>query len=145
MKTSQEGIKALCQEEGCVLRTYKCAAGVDTIGYGHTGPEVKPGMTITQAQAEALLKLDLLRFERAVETAVAPEVLTQGQFDALVSLCFNIGVGAFNKSTLVKKLRAGDLAGAAAQFTVWNRAGGVFNAALLARRTRELLRFVGVV
>jgi lysozyme len=146
MKTSEAGVKAICREEGCLLTAYRDVAGVWTVGYGHTGSEVKAGLTITQDQAEALLKLDLARFERAVSAAVksAGESLRQNEFDALVSLAYNIGSAAFYNSTLVAKLNAKDFVGAAAQFTVWNRAGGVFNPGLLARRTRELLRFVGL-
>jgi lysozyme len=143
MKTSEAGVKAICHEEGCLLTAYRDVAGVWTVGYGHTGPEVKAGLTITQDQAEALLKLDLARFERAVTAAVRVP-LTPHQFDALVSLTYNVGAAAFAGSTLARNLNAGDTHAAAAQFTVWNRAGGVFNPGLLARRTRELLRFVGL-
>jgi lysozyme len=144
VKTSDAGVRAICAEEGCVLHTYRCPAGVLTIGYGHTGPDVTPGLTITQAEAEALLRQDLARFEAAVTAAVGPRVsLTQCEFDSLVSLAYNIGAAAFAGSTLVRRLRAGDRHAAAAEFTVWNRAGGVFSPALLRRRTRELLRFAG--
>ncbi len=117
--------------------------GVLTVGYGHTGPDVRVGLTVTQAQADALLAADLDRFERGV-TAAVHRTLHQHEFDALVSLAFNIGLGAFGASTLVARLNDADFVGAAVQFTVWNKAGGKFNPGLLARRTRELLTFVGL-
>lgn len=140
MKTSQEGIEAIQQFEGCVLETYRCAAGVCTIGYGHTGPDVVPGMVWTQSEAEAALRKDLERFERAVDGAITLD-MTQGQFDALVSLAFNIGAKAFASSTLVKKFNAGDIAGAGDQFVVWNKVNGKVHAGLLQRRARELWMF----
>lgn len=140
MKTSPEGVAAIQQFEGCVLETYRCAAGVHTIGYGHTGPEVVPGLRWTQAQADAALRKDLARFERAVEDAVEVP-LTQGQFDALVSLAFNIGTKAFASSTLVKRLNTGDVAAAGDQFIVWNKVNGKVHAGLLQRRARELWMF----
>jgi len=140
MRTSAAGIEAIKRFEGCVLRTYKCAAGVCTIGYGHTGPDVTEGLSWTAAQADAALVRDLTRFELAVEDAIA-RPLTQGQFDAMVSLAFNIGAQAFRDSTLVKRFNAGDSAAAGAQFTVWNKVGGQVNASLLARRAAELWMF----
>lgn len=142
MKTSDKGIKMIRTFEGCVLKTYRCAANVLTIGVGHTGPDVVEGLVWTQAQADAALAKDLERFEAAVNVAVKVP-LTQMQFDACVSLAFNIGVLGFASSTLVKKLNAHDTVGAARQFTVWNRAGGQYNASLNARRTAELCCFLG--
>lgn len=124
MKTSAAGRKLIEQREGRVLSAYQDGAGVWTIGYGHTSkagtPKVTPGMTLTQAEASEILARDLAVFERAVTEAVNV-ALNQNEFDALVSLAFNIGGNAFNASTLVKKLNAGDRAGAAGQFLVWNK------------------------
>lgn len=142
MRTSETGRKAIQAFEGCRLTAYRCQAGVLTVGYGHTGPDVRAGTTITQEHAELLLANGLGRFERCVTDAVA-KTLHQHEFDALVSLAFNIGTKAFVDSTLVRKLNAGDYRGAAAQFTVWHNAAGAFNPGLLGRRTRELLTFVG--
>ena len=140
MKTSSEGVAAIRGYEGCLLKAYRDVSGVWTIGVGHTGPEVHDGLVWTQAQADAQLAADLKHFEDVVSVAVkAP--LAQGQFDALVSLCFNIGAVAFAGSTLVKKLNAGDTRGAGLQFVSWNKAGGQFNGALLARRACELWMF----
>jgi lysozyme len=144
MQTSQVGRDFIAREEGGhQLTAYQDQVGIWTIGVGHTGPEVKRGLTIAREQSEALFKLDLARFEAAVTKALAGgPALHQYEFDALVSLAFNIGAGAFAGSTLAKKLRAGDFLGAAQQFAVWNKAGGQANV-LLGRRIRETLLFTG--
>lgn len=121
MQTSNRGIELIKELEGCELKAYECVAGVLTIGYGHTGKDVTEGMTITQEKAEALLKNDLKKYEEAVEKYVKVEV-NQNQFDALVSFTYNVGSGSLSKSTLLKKLNAGDYTGAAEQFLVWNKA-----------------------
>ena len=90
MKTSQTGIDLIKQFEGCRLTAYRCSAGVPTIGYGHTAG-VKMGQIITQAQAEAFLRDDLEKFERAVMKYDSKYHWNQNQFDALVSFAFNIG------------------------------------------------------
>lgn len=148
MKLSEQGIAMIKGFEGCVLKAYRCPANVLTIGYGHTGPDVTKGLMWTQQQADEAFAADVERFERGVSTdlsgvcpllsgAALPE-----RFDALVSLAFNIGMQAFHKSTLLKRLHADDLAGAAEQFTVWNKANGAFNKGLLQRRTREMRVFL---
>ena len=135
MKMSERGIKFLIQEEGERLKAYKCAAGVWTIGVGHTGPDVKEGMIITKEKSRELLKADLNRFEKAVNTYIKVP-LEQHQFDALVSLAFNIGVGNFSKSTLVKKINANaTIEEIEFQFKQWKLAGG--KPILLPRRKRE--------
>jgi lysozyme len=141
-QTSADGRAFIVREEGGhQLKAYRCQAGVLTIGVGHTGPEVRDGLVITREQSETLLKLDLARFEAAVASATGGVALHQHEFDALVSLAFNIGAAAFAGSTLAHRLRARDWYAARCQFTVWNRAAGVFNPGLLARRTRELVLF----
>ena len=90
MKTSSKGLKLIKEFEGCRLTAYKCPAGVWTIGYGHTG-DVKQGQVITQAQAEAYLQSDLVRFEKHVEGYDDKYHWNQNQFDALVSFAFNVG------------------------------------------------------
>lgn len=124
MKTSPQGRQAIKQREGVVLTSYVDSVGVLTIGVGHTSmaghPKVTPGMKITKAEAEEILSRDLKVFEKAVNDSVSVK-LTQNEFDALVSLAFNIGAGAFKKSTLLRKLNAGDRMGAADQFLVWNK------------------------
>ena len=102
MKTSPKGIALIKEFEGLRLKAYKCPGGVWTIGYGHTAG-VKPGMVITETQAEQFLKEDLLVFENAVNNQNLS--INQNQFDALVSLIYNIGIGNFKKSTLLLKVR----------------------------------------
>jgi lysozyme len=134
------------QEEGLRTEAYQDEAGVWTIGYGHTGPEVKQGMKISREEAERLFETDRERFTASVDQAVTAEV-TPEQREALISLAYNIGPDAFANSTLVKKLNEGDLSGAAAEFEKWNkitdRATGekrVSNA-LTRRRRRERAAF----
>lgn len=135
MKTSKAGIDLIKKFEGCKLKTYKCSAGVDTIGYGSTGPHVRPGMTITQAEAEALLIKDLSRFEVGVSKLA--KKTTQGQFDALVSFAFNLGLGNLESSTLLKMHNAGKYAEAAEQFHRWTKAAGKVLLGLIKRRAAE--------
>lgn len=142
MSLSQAGLDMIKGFEGLRLTAYQDSAGVWTIGYGHTGPDVRPGMTITQARAEQLLRQDVARFEQAVRDAVRVP-LTQNQFDALVSFSFNVGAGAFRGSTLLSKLNAGDYAGAQAEFGRWVHAGGQRLEGLVRRRTAEAELFGG--
>lgn len=136
--TSDKGKKFITREEGERLSAYRDAVGVWTIGVGHTGwvdgHPVKEGMKITAEQSQAILSMDLHHAEHAInENVVVP--LQQHQFDALVSLAFNIGVGAFRRSTLLKLLNAEDYLGAGKQFLRWKNAGG--RPILLGRRRRE--------
>lgn len=140
MKTSQAGIAIIRTHEGLRLTAYQCSAGVWTIGYGSTSG-VKPGMTITQAQATGLLISDLGIAERAVHSSVTV-TLSQEQFDALSSLAFNIGASAFAKSTLVKLLNAGKYHDAAAQFDRWVYAGKKKLPGLMKRRAAEKAMFL---
>lgn len=130
-----KGLALIKQFEGRELTAYKCPADVWTIGYGSTGPHVKPGMTITEVEAEELLRDDLDRFEASV-AKFAPNA-SQNEFDALVSLSFNIGTGAFEKSTLLRKFKEGDKAGAANAFLMWVNAGGRKLDGLVRRRKAE--------
>lgn len=114
-----------------------------TIGWGHTRT-AKPGMTITLPQAEALFEKDTAWAQNAVNTRVKVP-LSQHQFDALVSLVFNIGEGAFAKSTLLRKLNAKDYEGAAQQFLVWNKQKGKTLKGLVRRRAEEMGYFLGEV
>lgn len=106
MNLTNEIRAKMMQWEGCRLKAYRCPAGVLTIGYGHTGPDVKPGMEITAPQAVALFNADVDKFARSVEASLAGVVLKQKQFDAVVSLAYNIGLGGLKKSTLYKKVKA---------------------------------------
>lgn len=147
MRTSAAGRKAIAAHEGNRLTAYRCPAGVLTIGVGHTTsagpPAVTPGMRITAQESDEILANDLATFERVVNNAVkAP--LMQNQFDALVSLAFNIGGGAFARSTLVKRLNERDYRGAADQFLVWNKGGGKVLKGLVTRRASERAQFLRI-
>ncbi len=132
---NKSGLDLVKSFEGCKLKAYVCPAGVLTIGYGSTGPHVKPGMTITQDQADDLLRSDLRRFEDYVDQHCKPA--TDNQFSALVSFCFNVGEGNLRTSTLRRLHKAGDYAGAQAQFARWNKGGGKVLAGLVRRRKAE--------
>lgn len=140
MRTSTDGLKLIKDFEGERLQAYLCPAGVWTIGYGHTDaagpPKVVPGMVITKREAEDILRKDLIKYEVAVERAVTV-FLKPNQFDALVSFCYNIGPGAFSKSTLVKKLNRGDYGSVPGELMKWNKAGGKELAGLTRRRRAE--------
>lgn len=129
------GLNIIKQAEGLELKAYRCPAHILTIGYGSTGPHVKEGMVITEAQAEELLRSDLRRFEDAVDKA-APGA-TDNQFAAMVSLAFNIGEGAFLGSSVLRKHKAGDRVGAAESFKLWNKGGGRVLPGLVKRRAAE--------
>lgn len=140
MKISQAGIEAIKDFEGVRLKAYDDGVGIPTIGVGHT-KGVRWGDTATMAQVDAWLREDLSDAENAVNSYVTVP-LQQSQFDALVSLVFNIGTGAFAKSTLLKLLNQGDYIGAAGQFLVWIRAGGKVLAGLEKRRKAEYNMFL---
>ncbi|MGI0011972.1 MAG: lysozyme [Nitrososphaera sp.] len=139
---SDRGLELIRSFEGCKLSAYRDSGGVLTIGYGHTGADVKPGQMITDERATALLRADVARFETAVNDA-AKVPLTQGQFDALVCFSFNVGAAALRKSILLRLVNVGDFAGAALQFQRWNKAGGKVLAGLIRRRTAERALFEG--
>jgi len=142
MKISPKGLDLIQRFEGCKLTAYLCPAGVLTIGYGHTGPNVRKGMTIEPFEADNLLADDLARFEVGV-SEVINKPMTQGQFDALVSFAFNLGLGALRGSTLASKFKQGDHAGAAGEFPKWVWAGGKMLPGLVKRRLAEKLLFEG--
>lgn len=136
MTTSLAGRALIESFEGLRLTAYQDIRGIWTIGYGHVGRDVPPGLTITQAQADELLEADLQGAERAVNTFVKVP-LTQNQFDALVSFTYNVGAGNLEHSTLLSLLNQGAYVGASAQFLAWDRAGGVISSGLTRRRLAE--------
>ena len=144
MKTSRAGIDLIKQFESFSSEPYLCPGNVWTNGYGHTKGVTKTTKPITPTDGEALLAEDLVEFEDAVTDALVVPV-TQGQFDALVAFSFNVGAGAFRKSTLLKKLNAGDAVGAAAEFLRWNKAKGRVLGGLVRRRKAERDMFLGLV
>lgn len=145
MQISDKGIALIKQFEGCKLTAYQDSVGVWTIGYGWTKPvdgkPIRAGMTIKQETAERLLKTGLVSYENDVSRLVKVD-LTQGQFDALVSFTYNLGARSLSTSTLLRKLNAGDYAGAADEFLRWNKAGGKVLNGLSRRREAERALFL---
>jgi len=139
-KYSAAGLALTKQFEGLELKAYQDSVGVWTIGYGHTGTDVKPGLTITEAQASVLLAADVAWAVTCVNKSVKSAV-NQNQFDAMVDFVFNLGCAAFGGSTLLRMVNARDFAGAAGQFGRWNKAGGKVLAGLTKRRTAEAALF----
>lgn len=121
MRTSDAGIALLKEHEGLRLKSYKDIAGVWTIGYGHTGPEVGPGQEITKEEAEELLVADLRLREAAVGRLIEVS-LNQNEFDALVSFTYNLGVDALRRSTLRRRLNKNLRQETADQFLRWDKA-----------------------
>ena len=142
MKISNKGIDFIIKEERERLTAYKCAAGVWTIGVGHTGKDVYQGLKITKEQSRKLLSKDIEKFEKAVSKQITVP-LTQAQFDALVSFTFNLGEGNLQKSTLRKKInsKASDEE-IGKEFNKWVNAGGKKLAGLVKRRQREANLFI---
>ncbi|GAA0586592.1 lysozyme [Halomonas salifodinae] len=144
MELSARGLRKLQGHEGLRLQAYRCPAGVWTIGFGTTrvdGKPVTPGMVIDKSRAIELLAADAERFEDTVRRCVEVQ-LNQNEFDALVLLTYNIGAGALQKSTLLRKLNAGDRKGAADEFLRWNKGGGKVLPGLVKRREDERRLFL---
>lgn len=143
MKLSVEGLQLIKQQEGFRSRTYLDVAGFPTIGYGHR--LINPGSFpdgISEIEAAEILASDVRDAEQAVERLVKVP-LTQGQFDALVDFCFNLGSGRLASSTLLKVLNGGRYADAAEQLLRWDQAGGKECPPLKARREAELALWQG--
>ena len=119
MKISDQGLEILIEREGKRNDAYLDSVGVPTIGIGHTGPEVHHGLHWNDDQIEAALRADLDRFEDAINDSVTVG-LEPYQFDALVSFAFNVGVGAFKTSTLLRKINLMQFEAAAEQFDRWH-------------------------
>lgn len=138
MKISDKGLDLIKKFEGCKLTAYRCPAGVLTIGYGHTGADVKEGQKITQKKANELLKADVEKFEKHVNTYKKYYRFTQNEFDALVSFAFNIG--NINQLTKYGKRNKGIIADKILQYT---KAGGKTLSGLVKRRRAEHDMFIG--
>lgn len=127
--------------EGCRLTAYRCPSGVWTIGYGHTGNDVAAGMHISQSEADRLFEKDIERFEGKLHELDGFENVTwsQGEYDAVVSLAFNIGMGNFERSTLWRKIRQArrDRQSEAMEFGRWIYGGGRKLPGLVKRRAEE--------
>jgi len=131
--------------EGCRLRAYLCPAGVPTIGWGATGPDIRLGMKWTQAKADARLAQDIARTMAQV-TALVTVPLDDHQRAALTSFAYNVGIGSLKGSTLLRKLNSGDHHGAAGEFAKWSKATvngrKVTLAGLVRRRAAEAAMFL---
>lgn len=140
-----ESIKTkIKQWEGCRLKAYRCPAGRWTIGYGHTGADVTPGLEITDDRANELFEADINRFCLTVDPLLKGVKLKQCQYDALVSLAYNIGVGALQKSTLLSKVKANPAdESIRAEFARYVYAAGRVLPGLVKRRTAEANHYFG--
>ena len=141
MEISKNGLELIKHFEGCELEAYECAAGVVTIGYGHT-KTAEEGMVISQSRADELLEGDIQEFEDYVRYAVEVE-LNQNQFDALVSWTFNLGNGNLRSSTMLRVLNEYKYEEVPAQMKRWNKAGGKVLEGLIRRREAEANLFEG--
>ena len=146
MRISEKSLAMIEKFEGCLLKASNKLDGVWTIGYGQTGryygKRVRRGMTTTKAEAHAWLRDHSIKtYEDAVTQAVKVP-LNQNQFDALVSFTYNVGVGALKQSTALRKLNAGDYAGAADALTMWTKCNGKVLAGLVRRRKEERALFL---
>jgi len=147
MQLSDEGVRLIKSFEGYHRKlkdgrclAYRCPAGVLTIGWGCTDG-VREGMIWTAEEAEAGLRRELAKFEHGVSRLVTVEI-NQNQFDALVSFSYNVGLGALQKSTLLKRINKGEFAKAQGEFSRWTRGGGKVLPGLVSRRTREAALFL---
>ncbi|WP_319372162.1 lysozyme [uncultured Ilyobacter sp.] len=140
MKTNAEGETLIKDFEKLRLKAYLCPAGVPTIGYGATryedGTKVKLGNTITKERAEKLFKSLVNDFEKDISKLIKVD-LNSNQFSALVSFAFNVGVGNFKNSTLLRKINSGDLEGASKEFERWIYSNGKKLRGLIRRREAE--------
>ena len=147
MKLSDDGKRLIYSFEGLhtLLKdgryaAYLCPAGVPTIYCGLT-TGVKIGMVITREEGEALFAKEIAKFEDAVTRAVTVDI-NQNEFDAMVSLAYNIGIAGFRRSSVLRKLNKGDRTGAAQAFRLWNQGGGRVLSGLVSRRMREAALFL---
>ena len=141
MKLNKAGKDLIKSFEGCKLVAYQCSAGKWTIGYGNTffenGEAVKPGDRITQEKADELFELIVSNFESKVDKLIKT-ILTENQFSALVSFCYNVGENNLAKSTLLKKINFNpNDPSIRAEFMKWNKAGGKVLNGLVRRREAE--------
>ena len=136
MNISKNGIELIKEFEGLKLESYKCPAGIWTIGYGHTGKNIIKGMKITKKEAEDYLCNDLKIHSKYIKRLVKVEI-NQNQTDALISLEYNIGYNAFKNSTLLKLLNQGKYLEASKEFDKWVYSNNKKLKGLLLRRKKE--------
>ena len=138
---SDAGLTLTKNFEGCRLSAYADQGWVWTVGYGHTGPGVHAGLTITQDQADTFLISDVAGAVTCVNRLVTSSIV-QCQFDALVDFAFNLGCACLATSTLLRAVNAGDFVGAANEFLRWDHVGGMVVSGLLRRRQAESEMFL---
>lgn len=140
MKMTEEGLALIRHFEGFRGTAYRDAVGVWTIGYGHTSmagpPQVKPGQVMSRESAAHILVQDVEMFAKGVADAVLV-LLSDAQFSALVSFAYNVGLGAFRKSSVLKAVNAGDVAAVSRRLNLWVKAGGRTLPGLVKRRAAE--------
>ncbi|RIA94291.1 Glycoside Hydrolase Family 24 protein [Glomus cerebriforme] len=144
MKINSEGINLIKEFEGFRSNFYNDSVGKKTIGYGHNceaNGEDGINPPITQEEGEELLMKDIAMFERAVDKETSG-LVNSNQFSALVSFTFNLGQGNFRKSTLLKKIKEGDINGASDEFEKWVFSGGKKSSGLVRRREAERQLFL---
>jgi lysozyme len=142
VKASQAAIDLVKRFEGLRLEAYQDQRGIWTIGYGYTGPEVRQGLVWTETQANLALVSRINAIAGILTGCIVP-VIKQTQFDALVSLCYNIGQGAFRGSTLLRLINLRDFPGAGEEFLKWDHVDGKASPGLLRRRQAELALWDG--
>lgn len=141
MKINEKGLALIKECESCKLKSYRDIVGIWTIGWGHTGSEVKPDLIWTQEQADNQLRQDLGRVEDGVSDRLEVDV-NENQFSALVSLAYNIGLRNFNTSGLLKQVNLGNFDIAAERFLLWDKASGREVPGLMRRREQERSLFL---
>lgn len=145
MKVSNKGLELIREFEGFSANAYLCPAKIPTIGYGNTtwedGRPVRIGEQISKSRAEDLLKNTVEKFAIVVDAKVTTKI-NQNQFDALVSLAYNIGLGNFSSSTLLNQLNRNNFIGASHEFLRWDKSGGKPLLGLTRRRQREQTLFL---
>lgn len=146
LELTQSCVQLVERDEGDRLTAYPDPATHGdpwTIGYGHTGPDVTPGLTITQDQAVLLLRSDLDKFEEGVKEKLTGDT-SDNQFSAMVSLAYNVGLGNFRSSSVLRFHNEGQYAQAADAFLLWDKAAGQVMAGLLRRRHQERELYLGL-
>lgn len=141
-RTTQAGIDLIKSFEGCRLKAYRCPAGIWTCGYGSTGPDVGPDTEWSQEQAVSRLQSDLHKFEAGVAKLLTIGA-TDNEFSAMVCLAYNIGLGNFGKSSVLRLHNQKDQKGAADAFLMWTKAGGRELPGLVRRREAERGLYLG--
>lgn len=143
MKINEEGLELIKSFEGLRLKAYRDQVGVWTIGYGHTGPEVTQGYTVTEDEANSLFEADIEKFESGVVDLVLP-LLNSNQFSALVSFAYNLGIGSLKRSTLLELVNESEFEAASREFLKWSHAGSKVDLGLVKRRKAERDLFLKV-